>query len=371
MIKKTESNMNTLGIIVCYGKKGKFPPFAEAPFFLQLALEGQSIGLRVIVFNPQLIDWTSRTVSCWFVTSHGEWKTGIEPLPTLIYDRCYYHNTEHYFNYKPYVQRLSRDPQIRLLGRALGGKMQSYEILKQNPEILPYLPLTIGYQSPDDVIAILKKHDGALIKPNGGSHGRGVVAIAEHTNRFHVHGRTQTNQPFSDWLHSESKLKRWIHTFIGQTRYIIQQLLPLTTPDQRPFDVRILVQKNEEKKWETTGMAVRAGKHHTITSNLHGGGEAIPFYSFLNEHYPEPIKDKILDNIQFISSVIPPFIEQHHGPLVELGLDVGIGPDGQVWVLEINSKPGRTIFIKTGELDIRRRAVQLPIRYAHALLKNT
>jgi glutathione synthase/RimK-type ligase-like ATP-grasp enzyme len=367
---KTDTIKHTLGITVCYGKTEKLPPFPEAPFFLQLAQEGHSMGIEVCVFNPQLVNWKTRTVHCWFV-ENGNWKTAIKPLPSLIYDRCYYHTTEHYLKYKPYVLKLANDPHIRLLGRALGGKWQTYEILKKNPEIRPYLPQTIFYQTAGDVLAFLQKQQTALIKPNGGSHGRGVVAIIKQPLGYSVQGRTQANQLFSRQLKNEWNLKRWIQNFIGRTRYIIQPLLPLMTPDQRPFDVRILVQKNEERQWETTGMAVRTGKPNSITSNLHGGGQAVAFKPFLQKHYAKDTIFKIQENIGFLSVIVPSFIEQRHGPLVELGIDVGIEPSGRIWILEVNSKPGRTVFLRTGEIDIRRRAVQLPIRYAYALLKNT
>ncbi|MBA4541610.1 MULTISPECIES: YheC/YheD family protein [Thermoactinomyces] len=367
---KMDISKKVLGIIVCYGKTEKMPPFSEAPFFSQLAVEGESLGIEVCVFNPQLVHWKTRTVPCWIV-ENGRWKMAVKPLPSLIYDRCYYHTTEHYLRYKPYVLKLANDPHIRLLGRALGGKWQTYEILKQHKEIAPYLPHTIFYRSSHDVLAFLQNQPSALIKPNGGSHGRGVVAITKHPPGYLIQGRTQANKLFYRQLKTVQELETWIQNFIGRTRYIIQPLLPLMTPDQRPFDVRILVQKNEERNWETTGMAVRTGKPNSITSNLHGGGQAVAFRPFLQKHYAQETIFKIQETIQFLSSIVPRFIEQQHGPLVELGIDVGIEPSGRIWILEVNSKPGRAVFLRTGEINIRRRAVQLPIRYAHSLLKNT
>jgi hypothetical protein len=145
----------------------------------------------------------------------------------------------------------------------------------------------------------------------------------------------------------------------------------LTTPDHRPFDIRILVQKNEHSQWETTGMAVRTGKPNMITSNLHGGGQALTFRPFIDRYYSKETVKKILSKIEWVSAFVPPFIEQHHGQLIELGIDVGIDRDGNVWILEVNSKPGRTIFLRTGEKKIRQRAVQLPMFYAHSLLQGT
>ena len=61
------------------------------------------------------------------------------------------------------------------------------------------------------------------------------------------------------------------------------------------------VQKNENFAWTTTGFAVRVGQSHTITSNLHGGGKAIPFQPFIEKHYPNRI-EKIQTEIKTITS---------------------------------------------------------------------
>jgi hypothetical protein len=361
----------TLGIIVCYSHKAKRPPFSEASYFRQLAEEGKPFGISVTVFSPKEINWKTRTVPSWSLNADGRWHHSVQPLPSLIYDRCYYLDSRHYLEYKPYVQRIIQDPHIRLLGRALGGKYQTYEILKQNAEIQPFLPLTIRYQTPQDVIRFLHEHSSVLIKPNGGSHGRGVVAITRMSRGFEVRGRSRSNHAFQYVIKNEEQLKLWVQTFIKDTRYIIQPYLKLYTPDHRPFDLRILVQKNEHREWETTGMALRLGKVDSITSNLHGGGQATSLLPFLNQNYPQHQVPDILKKIETVSSIVPPFIEKHHGPLVELGLDVGIDRQGHVWLLEVNSKPGRSVFLKTGELEIRRRAVRLPMLYARSLLMGT
>jgi hypothetical protein len=362
---------HTLGIMVCEGRKNKYPPFFEAPYFMQMAREGKKHGIRVIVFNPRHINWYTRKVPCWIATDDGKWTRGVEPLPRLIYDRLYYTDSNHYLKYKPHVLRIADDPNIRLLGRALGGKMKTYEILKRCPEIRPFLPPTVSYQTPRDVLRMLDKFPAVIIKPNGGSHGRGVVAISRVSGKWFVRGRTKDNQTFQNWISGDEKLQDWIRNFIRDTKYVIQPFLDLATSDGRPYDVRILVQKNERRQWETTGMAVRIGKPFTITSNLHGGGQAVVFTRFISKNFPEPLTRAIQKKIWLISSMVPPFIEEHHGPLVELGVDVGIDRRGDVWILEVNSKPGRAVFIKTGELAVRKRAIQLPIRYACALLEPT
>ncbi|WP_224749733.1 YheC/YheD family protein [Polycladospora coralii] len=357
-----------LGVTVCYGKPNrKGLPFAEYPFFQQLSLFGKRMGIHVLVFNPREINWTKRTVSCWYFKTQGEWINAVFPLPAILYDRCYYYNTLHFRKYKPAIQRILQDEKIILLGRPLGGKLQTYNILKQNKNLIPFLPQTIRYTQPNDAIQFVHTHAAALIKPNGGSHGRGVVALIKEQNQYILKGRSIDNVDFKTTLNSEQELRAWLQQFIQTTKYIVQPFLSLYTQDERPFDVRILVQKNERKMWETTGIAVRTGKPTTITSNLHGGGEAEKFHTFLQRNYPTYLIENIVRTIRLVSIKTPQFIEENHGSLFELGIDVGIDRRGHIWILEVNSKPGRTVFIKTGEQHLRERAIQLPILYAQTL----
>lgn len=364
------SKKNTLGIIVCYNSKHSTPPFSESSFYYELSLEGKKLHMNVIIFNPKEINWKTRTVPAWYANTAQTWHKSTFPVPKIIYDRCYYHDQKHYTEYKPSVVMIEKDPHIQFLGRALGGKAKTYDILKSYDEVKPFLPLTLRYHSAQDAIQFLHEEGSVLLKPNGGSHGRGIVAIEEDRHQYKLRGRLNSNQPFQYVIKTEEALKRWLKKFVGETRYIIQPFLELHTTDGHPFDIRILVQKNEKREWETTGLAVRIGKTDTITSNLHGGGHATNFHPFLKKNYSEELIATITDQITQISRIVPSLIEENHGQLLELGLDIGIDRKGSVWLLEVNSKPGRSIFIQTGEKEIRRRSLHLPMSYAYSLLKS-
>ncbi|BCU81023.1 endospore coat-associated protein YheC [Polycladomyces abyssicola] len=357
----------TLGITVC--KTRGTPPFHETAYFKQLTREGQQVGIRVIVFCPKDVNWARRSVSAWhYSTRRGQWIAAIYPLPHLIYDRCYYTNARHYLDYKPYVNRLATDPQIRLLGRPLGGKWQTYLFLAKDPDLRPHLPETRRLTTMQDLYTILGRYRSAVIKPNGGSHGQGVAAILPGKDGIRVHGRTRGNRTFDDRLVNRSQMEQWISQFTQGTRYVVQPYLPLCTTDGRPFDVRILIQKSERGDWVRTGMAVRVGKPQTLTSNLHGGGKAVKAEWFFSRQYEPELRTHILERLEWLSTQVPMQIEARHGRMVEVGLDVGVDPQGRVWLLEVNSKPGRSVFLLTGEKEIRRRSIELPMRYARALL---
>ncbi len=361
------SSKQTLGIIVCMGNKAKMPPFLEANYFVQLARIAKEHQLEILVFDPKQINWINRTVEGWQLKA-GKWERNLRPLPLVIYDRCYYVSAQHFLAYRSHILRIHHDHKVRFLGRALGGKYQTYQMLKQDPKIAEYLPETKLYEQPKQVISELKGNPHLCIKPNGGSHGIGVVSIHHSANGFLLKGRTKLNTPFKKRLQTETQLTRWLKTFIQGTRYLIQPYLFLSTHDEQPFDLRILVQKNGKQSWETTGMAVRIGNTKSITSNLHGGGNATKLDPFLQRNYPEELIHEIKEQIEHLAKIVPTHIEIHHGPLVELGIDVGIDRDGKVWIIEVNSKPGRSVFIRTGEIETRKRSMELPVQYANALL---
>lgn len=362
------SASHTLGILTC--KTLGAPPFRETAYFKQLTLTGREWGIQLIVFSPTDVDWNRKSVSAWSWDGNlSRWHRKNHPIPTLIYDRCYYLDNKHYLAYKPYVSKLVQHPGTQLLGRPLGGKIRTQKILLNNPLLRPYLPPTIMCMGPETVHSALKTMGTILIKPNGGSHGRGVAAIFPDDNRrYRIKGRTRKNQEFHIQIQSEKHFLNWLTRFIGSTRYIIQPYLTLCTKDGRPFDLRILVQKGKKGKWETTGSAVRTGKTDSLTSNLHGGGKAERTASFLTTHIPETHRPAIIRSIQLLAREVPLQIEKEHGRLAELGLDIGIDQKYQVWLLEANSKPGRSVFLLTGEAHVRKRSIQLPIQYAYFLL---
>ncbi|MDT2286965.1 hypothetical protein P7H17_14280 [Paenibacillus larvae] len=57
--------------------------------------------------------------------------------------------------------------------------------------------------------------------------------------------------------------------------------------------------------------------------------------------------------------------------MAELGIDFGISPDSRIWLLEINSKPGRSAFRQLGNPKIFRKAVANPVRYAACLARHS
>ncbi len=75
------------------------------------------------------------------------------------------------------------------------------------------------------------------------------------------------------------------------------------------------------------------------------GSEAVSFDSWLLS-VPKKRQAVLLDDLETMAQAVPLVLESNHGPLFELGLDICLTKDGKVWLLDVNSKPGKHAFIK-------------------------
>ncbi|WP_199615683.1 YheC/YheD family endospore coat-associated protein [Paenibacillus alkalitolerans] len=367
-MRSIKESKGYVGILV--RRTGGAVPFAESAFFRRLSVAGRRIGIKVYVFSPDWIDWKSRTVRA-FAYNHVN-KTWIRrsfPLPSVIYDRAFFRTRQQYLWYKSQISKLLSIPGVKLLNLGLTGKWDVYQMLKDDEKIAEALPRTELYRSHSTALSWLNEYGAFVLKPHGGTHGKGVMRVScVRPGLFEVCGRDGFNRQFRRRFIRTKDLFQWIARVTRGRTYLIQQYLQLATDGGIPFDVRALAQKSGDGSWTVTGTAVRFGPPGSLTSNLHGGGSAGDAIPFLIREYGEEKAASVLESIHELALAIPPVLEQRHGPLVELGIDFGIDRLGRVWVLEANSKPGRSSFRRIGDKNVRVAAVTSPIRYARYVL---
>jgi glutathione synthase/RimK-type ligase-like ATP-grasp enzyme len=359
------NHSHTLGILTCQAK----PPYMEDSFFRKLSTLAAKENILVLVFSPKSLRLREKRVRGYYWAEHSKsWNPIVAPPPELIYDRCFYLSSAHYREYTPFIKRLQRLPNTRFLGYGLAGKWEVYQILSRIPHIRPYLPDTRRVHHVNEVLEYLQKKRDIVIKPIGGSTGKKVIRVQQlHPGWYRLLGRDAKNRPFSAAM-SDQQLYSWLRKQLLLSRWIAQPYLHLYTADQKPFDIRVLTQKNGHGEWEVVGKAIRQGNHGGLTSNLHGGGKGFRFAPFIRHHFPD--REKVIhQQIDALSQMIPPSLESVHGPLLELGIDIGIDRKGDIWIIEVNSKPGRNLFAMTGEQNVQHQSVQNIIDYACYCLK--
>ncbi|MEW9698300.1 YheC/YheD family protein [Paenibacillus sp. SI8] len=349
-------------------------PFANSAFYEQLTQIGRKEGLDVVIFSPNRIRWEERTVTGHtYVLERKQWVTRRFPLPTLIYDRCFFVSKKSYLHYRYHVRKLHATPNIRFLGYGLSGKWEVQQILQKYAALQPYLPQTRFLTGELALREWLIERSEVFLKPQGGSQGKGALHIRkmmtpDQEDSFLVKGRNIRNVPIHRHFKQFETCWHWLSRLIGSRPYLMQEYLALQSAAGMAYDVRSLVQKNGKGLWEIAGMAVRIGKPGSVTSNLHGGGTAEDVASFLAREFGKLRSEELIATLTKLSGLIPPALEAHHGRLAELGIDLGIDTFGRIWILEVNSKPGRSVFVRMRDEDARTKSLSNPIRYAGYLL---
>lgn len=341
-------------------------PFAEGAFFTQLAKAGQERKIQVLVLDPRSVHPGTRHAS-GYGWQKGQWQRASVELPALLYDRCYYPSRAAYRRLAPFVAAIKALPHVTFLGHGLPHKWAVYRMLRTAPALRPYLPETAPLSTAAQLRLWLRRHGSIVVKPRGGAQGRGVLRVKPEGGGWHVVGRDSRNRPVA--LHIASIEALWAHLLPlhRSSSLIIQPYLALHTANQTPFDLRVLVQKDGTGTWQLTGTAVRTGQPGSLTANLHGGGTALATKPFLDAHYPPQTVAAITEQVHTIAAIVPRHLEALHGRLFELGIDLGIEPDGRVWILEVNSKPGRASFWHTGDRKAAQLSVLRPLEYARWL----
>lgn len=366
-----QTTVQRLGVMATPNGSGSFP-FADSDFYRQLCLSGHKSELEVIIFSLEAIDWNERTVACFtYKAEDRTWISNIYPLPKIIYDRCFCRSSKSYEQYRKLRSLLIRMPGVYLLGNGLSGKWEVQKTLSREQDLKLYLPITRQMKSLSHVQHWLQSHKEVILKPAAGSQGCGILHVMTmpgETPKYQIQGRNRDNQLLSHQCTGMSQLLSWIKTFTSNHHYLLQERLTLVTKDQIPFDVRSLMQKNENGLWQLTGLGVRCGKPGYVTANIHGGGYAVDSESFFQKHYGPMKADELMTELIRVSYQISTVLETYHGRLVELGIDFGIDDKGKLWILEANSKPGRSIFTHLQDMKKRQLSIDNPIRYAKFMI---
>ncbi|WP_379164453.1 YheC/YheD family protein [Paenibacillus sp. sgz5001063] len=364
-----ETALGFLGIMT--GRSHGNPPIAEPEFCTQLCRAAPLYDLQIIVFHPYGVSSDGQTIS-GYTLEDGEWKTVSTSAPDILYNRCLITN--------PQEKRAVTSALSALSGsipwsRGLPDKWGVYEILRRSRRVAGFLPETRLYKNTGDLGTVLaEREQGVFLKPRAGSHGKRTLHAVRlprsQGGGISLRGRNGANLPFQHVFGSLDEGLDWVQEFIGSRRYIIQPYLQLTSRAGQPFDVRVLMQKNGHGVWMLTGMAVRLGSRDSLTSNLHGGGTAVVPLPFLLAEYGKS-GEELLQELAGAAALLPPLLEETCGRLGELGLDFGLDPAGRIYLLEANSKPGRTVFRLTGDRRAARLAAENPLRYTRHLLRTS
>lgn len=247
-------------------------------------------------------------------------------------------------------------------------KLLVHHILMKNPMLHEHMPDT-KLATFKNLRIMMKKHNVLIIKPNSGSIGLGIMQLEKKGIRWKISYPKSKNQKKKRFQYFRERIPPLLKQKLKTRRYIIQQRIPLMTYNQRPYDLRVSVQKDETGQWQVTGMVAKLAAKHKFVTNVAQGGTVYPFELMVSEH-PAFHFDDIKSKVQDVSLQIVNHLDNHIDGLADLGLDIGIHKDGRPMFIECNARDLRYSFKEGHLLDQWKATYEKPIAYASSLIRN-
>jgi len=337
---------------------------SENSYINEMAIRAESLGMEVFRFIPSDINpHTLFVLGRKFDSATHSWIDINAPIPAIIYDRCFYGEDEHSKQCLPIVTWLKSRNDITFLGYGLPNKLELYHALKDTP-LSSYLPATQAVTEVESVLTELTRKNKIILKPINGSQGYGIYYLKKNEKTIHVKTEKQ-KRIISRIFPHEAKLIQWLKHLLKQRNYLLQPYLELSNKEYKPFDIRVLLQKSELGVWGEQGRGIRIGTTGGILSNLAAGGSVINFKEWLVS-LPPAKAEYLRQELKYILTNLPSTLEKTFMPLFEIGVDIGIAKDGSIWILDINSKPGRKVLLSTNP-EIQESLYTKPLLYGKYL----
>lgn len=353
-----------LGILTLYLNDNK--QLEERPVYQNMIIEGEKLGLDIYIFTPMDVNDTKKKIhALMYDPLQKKWYRKWRDFPNMIYDRCRIQKSE---RFQQLLQFRKTYNHLLFLNRPLRNKWTIHEVLSRRADLKKHLPETRMYKSLSDVKTMLQSKPILYLKPVNGTGGRGILRIEKlkgSSQQYYIQGRNQQRKIITPQKVHSARLGSILQTWNMKDRYLVQEGIPVELPDGRVHDYRMLVQKNKDGTWGLTGIAGRIGAIRSVTSNLHGGGKAVSIDTLLAQWIPNDKKRLVVkQQAETLGLETAAYLEETYGALCELALDLAINKNGDVYLLEVNPKPAREVFAKSGQKHIYKQAIVTPLEYA-------
>ncbi|EPZ53060.1 YheC/YheD family protein [Alicyclobacillus acidoterrestris] len=330
----------------------------------RLVEAGREHGAVCFVFGIHSVNLKAGTIT-GYVLNDGVWHRRQLPLPDVIYDQLHSRKLEQ--DAKELREALSKRYGSRIFNDGFFDKWQVYDWLREDRQVRQHLPQTRQHTSMSSAEAFLSSHSVTFLKPLHGSLGLGIARfVRQRDGSYTYEVKRKTSAIVRGKAASAKKVLSVFRTRLKHRPYIWQEGLPLATYHHRPVDFRILMQRDETGEWKRTKMFARVARIGDFTSNLSGGGDAMPVDQALAECLPKvEQRNRAKAQIRRLSRQVVDALEQGSGRTFgELGIDLGLDTSGKVWIIEVNSKPRKTPTTEKGRQDLVDLSFERPMRYA-------
>lgn len=225
------------------------------------------------------------------------------------------------------------------------GKWMLYSFFRKDKAIANYLPETKKY-SRETLRDMLTKYAAVYVKPVAGSQGRGIIKVwRDDKRRFIVKRTTERQQVYARVEEAAAR----IDALRGGKMYIVQRGIRLAQVADRPFDIRVMVQREKPGgSWRYSGMVAKiAGPGSVVTNTALSGGRVVDVEVALKKAFLWS-DSRISQTVRQLESLGLAWARHFDSYQFyrELGFDVAVDKSGRIWLIEQNTAPSHALFAR-------------------------
>ncbi|BCJ86318.1 YheC/YheD family protein [Effusibacillus dendaii] len=237
------------------------------------------------------------------------------------------------------------------------NKWEMYKALQGEPIGPCQLPVT-HLLTGETLRQMLKRFTAVYVKPAGSWGGNGISVVKRLKDGYSWQLQGESEQTYVSIQPLAERLTRF---YQGCT--IVQQAIDFLPYQNRPFDVRIHMQREADWNWVFAGSLARIGGRGSIVSNvLISRGAVEPTAQVLASVYPTAEWEQIEHQLIEIGYSISLILEEYR-LFYEIGIDVGVDPTGTLWLIEVNTDdalggPSHQLFAELPDRSVYDRMIQ-------------
>ncbi|WP_232058225.1 YheC/YheD family endospore coat-associated protein [Cohnella abietis] len=333
--------------------------------FADLINTGQVMGIVTYVLTVKNLKLHAPRVLGFTYSKDDEtWVKSWFPRPNIIYNRIPQREDERLPRVKKKLASLTKQPGIRFFNRRFFNKWSLFQWLNENKATKSYIPETKRLTDPIVLAKLLRKHRMLYLKPVRGKAGVGIMTVMVQPEKTLPY-RLQIQEERGSRTYRCGTMKRLWDRVLKQSAvlgepYIAQQGITLAAVNDRPFDLRALIQKNGSGQWELSGIGARVAGDSSITTHVPRGGYIDEPEKLLTSIFGQEKTGKVLGKVRNTTLILAKQIERSaRYRLCEMSMDLGVDTAGHVWFFEANSKP-----MKFDEPHIRNKSLERIFQYS-------
>ena len=293
---------------------------------------------NMICYSPANIDKEKKIVT-GYIFEDNKIKQVSVPMPHVTYD--FYMGSDDTKSYEEFCAWPPGHGKIIYPSRALqilaSDKLRAAQIIsKFDPKIIPLTEIFDAQV--EQVKKYLAKKTQVFIKPRYGNLGNKILVVKAKNNQFIAEYYINSKKQTSSFLSLEECVA-YINLKVNGEKYIIQEAIDVMRFGDEVFDMRVLV-FNLGKEWSFFSQ-IRVGAKSSELSNIAQGGRFELTVDFFEKYFPKEKALSLIENVKERIIKIADFLSKECNEIIcEIAFDVMIDKSEDIYLAEINTKPG-------------------------------